>query len=101
MSPVQTRYKNKKFVKERIELDGHSYENCTFEGCLIVLEKGEAEIKGCTFNHCRLMLLGQALRLPKFSALHRRQTAEGHKISPRPGFWKEKFTAESANARED
>ena len=28
MSPVQTRYKNKKFVKERIELDGHAYENC-------------------------------------------------------------------------
>ena len=69
MSPVQTRYKNKKFVKERIELDGHSYENCTFEGCLIVLEKGEAEIKGCTFNQCRLMLLEQALRIAKILQL--------------------------------
>ena len=40
MSPIQIRYKNKKFTKERIELDGHAYEHCDFEGCLIVLEKG-------------------------------------------------------------
>ena len=69
MSPIQTRYKNKKFIKERIELDGHAYENCVFEGCLIVLESGETEIKGCRFNHCRLMLLGRALRLAKILQL--------------------------------
>ncbi len=34
-----------------------------------MLEKGEAEIKGCTFNHCRLMLLGQALRIAKILQL--------------------------------
>ena len=65
MSQFITRYKNKKFVKERIELDGHAYENCEFESCMIVLEKGETEIKGCKFNHCRLVLLGQALRIAK------------------------------------
>ena len=65
MSPIQTRYKNKNFVKERVELDGNAYENCEFEGCLVVLERGETEIKGCTFNQCRLMLLGQALRIAK------------------------------------
>ena len=69
MSPIQTRYKNKKFVKERVELDGQAYENCEFEGCLIVLEKGETEIKGCTFNNCRLMLHGQALRIAKLLQL--------------------------------
>ena len=69
MSPIQTRYKNKKFVKERVELDGHAYENCEFEGCLIVLERGETEIKGSTFNHCRLMLLGQALHIAKILQL--------------------------------
>ena len=63
MSSFITRYKNKKFVKERIELDGHAYENCEFEGCMIVLEKGETEIQGCKFNRCRLVLLGQALRI--------------------------------------
>ena len=69
MSPIQTRYKNKKFVKERVELDGHGYENCKFEGCLIVLERGETEIEGSTFNHCRLMLLGQVLHIAKILQL--------------------------------
>ena len=65
MSPIQIRYKNKNFTKERIELDGHAYEHCDFEGCLIVLEKGETEIHACTFHDSRLMLLGQALRVAK------------------------------------
>jgi len=69
MSSFTTRYKNKKFVKERIELDGHAYENCEFEDCMIVLEKGETEIKGCKFNRCRLVLLGQALRIAKVLSL--------------------------------
>ncbi|MGB9700003.1 MAG: hypothetical protein ACPL5I_11505 [Thermodesulfobacteriota bacterium] len=65
MSTVFTRYKNKKFVKDRVELDGHAYENCTFVECLIVLEKGETEIKNCVFERSRLMLRGQALQIAK------------------------------------
>jgi len=65
LSTFQTRYKNKKFIKERVELDGHSYQHCIFEGCLIVLERGETEIENCTFKNCRLMLYGQALRIAK------------------------------------
>ena len=65
MSAFQTKYKNKKFVKERVELDGHSYEHCDFEGCLLVLERGETEIENCTFKDCRLMLVGHALRIAK------------------------------------
>jgi len=65
LSTFQTRYKNKKFIKEKVELDGHSYQHCIFEGCLIVLERGETEIENCTFKNCRLMLYGQALRIAK------------------------------------
>jgi hypothetical protein len=65
MSTVFTRYKNKTFIKERIELDGHAYEHCTFEGCLIVLARGETELHGCVFNNCKLMLLGSALQIAK------------------------------------
>ena len=65
MSTFRVKFKNKKFVKERVELDGHSYEHCDFVGCLIVLEKGETEIVGGTFKDCRLMLVGQALRIAK------------------------------------
>jgi len=65
MSAISVRYKNKKFTQERIALDGHAYDHCTFEGCLITLEKGETEIQGCIFNGCKLMLVGQALRIAK------------------------------------
>jgi hypothetical protein len=65
MSTVFTRYKNKTFTKERIELDGHAYEHCTFAGCLIVLAKGETELQSCIFNDCKLMLLGPALQIAK------------------------------------
>lgn len=65
MNPVFTRYKNKKFIKERIELDGQAFENCTFVECLIVLERGETEIKNCVFERSRLMLKGQALQIAK------------------------------------
>jgi hypothetical protein len=69
VSPVRVRYRNKKFIKERVELDGHGFENCEFEDCLIVLERGETEIKGCTFTRCRLLLRGQALHLAKILQL--------------------------------
>ncbi|MGQ9694664.1 MAG: hypothetical protein ACUVWV_07955 [Thermodesulfobacteriota bacterium] len=65
MNTVFTRYKNKKFIKERVELDGKAFENCTFGECLIVLEKGETEIKNCVFERSRLMLRGQALQIAK------------------------------------
>lgn len=65
MSRVFTRYKNKKFTKERVELDGQAFENCTFVECLLVLEKGETEIKNCVFERSRLMLRGQALQIAK------------------------------------
>ncbi len=65
MNPIQTRYRNKKFVKERIHLDGHAYENCEFGECLIVLEKGETEIQGCQFKKCQILLIGQALQIAK------------------------------------
>jgi hypothetical protein len=65
MSGIVTRYKNKKFIKERVEVDSHGYDHCTFVECFIVLEKGETEIKDCVFQKSRLVLLGQALQIAK------------------------------------
>jgi hypothetical protein len=65
MSPITRKYKNKKFMKERIQLDGSAYENCEFHECLIVLERGETEIKGCQAHQCKLLLLGPALQIAK------------------------------------
>jgi len=102
VSTFQTKYKNKKFVKERVELDGHSYERCDFTGCLIVLERGETEIENCTFKDCRLMLLGQALRIAKIL-----QTFIGEKPLrvmdfAEPGIFGQKdLTAENAEDAEE
>lgn len=93
MNPVFTRYKNKKFIKERIELDGQAFENCTFVECLIVLERGETEIKNCVFERSRLMLRGQALQIAKIL-----QNFIGHKPLKvldfaEPGIFKKQFSA--------
>ncbi len=102
MNPVFTRYKNKKFIKERIELDGQAFENCTFVECLIVLERGETEIKNCVFERSRLMLRGQALQIAKIL-----QNFIGHKPLKvldfaEPGIFGEKFsTAENAERAEE
>ena len=102
MSTVFTRYKNKTFTKERIELDGHAYEHCTFEGCLVVLARGETELHGCIFNNCKLMLLGQALQIAKIL-----QNFIGNKPLKvldfaEPGIFRKKraFTAEDAENAE-
>jgi len=65
VSSIQTRYKNKKFVRERIQLDGNAYENCEFQECLIVLEKGETEIKSCRVHKCQFLLLEPALQIAR------------------------------------
>jgi hypothetical protein len=65
MNPIPTRYKNKKFVKERIRLDGQAYENCEFHECMIVIEKGETVVKDCRAHKCQLLLLGPALQIAK------------------------------------
>jgi hypothetical protein len=56
----KVRYKNAKGSNEKIELDGKSFIHCEFESCLILLEKGETEISGCSFKNCKLMLKGNA-----------------------------------------
>jgi hypothetical protein len=60
MGDYKVRYKNAKFSNEKVELDGKSFTHCEFESCIIVLERGETEISGCSFKKCKLMLKGNA-----------------------------------------
>jgi hypothetical protein len=102
MSGIVTRYKNKKFVKERVELDGHAYDNCTFVECLIVLEKGETEIKNCVFQKSRLMLLGQALQIAKIlqNFIGKKPLQVLDFAEPRIFGEQKKFTTENAEGAE-
>lgn len=42
------------FMDHRVEMDGDRFERCTFDGCVVVLEKHEAaHVRNCHFNDCR------------------------------------------------
>ena len=58
-------YQNKVFQKEIVELDNHSFNKCTFRECIIVLRKGETELKSCHFENCKLLLKDNALTIAK------------------------------------
>jgi hypothetical protein len=59
----KTNYKNKTFQKEVVELDNNSFENCEFKECMIILRKGETELKSCRFVGCKLILKDNALNI--------------------------------------
>jgi hypothetical protein len=69
MDGYKVRHRNAKFSNQKIELDGKSFIHCEFENCIIVLEKGETEIPGCTFKNCKLMLKGNAYNVGKIIKL--------------------------------
>lgn len=69
MGDYTVRYKNSKFSHQKIEVDGKSYNNCEFENCIIVLEKGETDLSGCKFKDCKLMLRGNAYTIGKIIRL--------------------------------
>jgi hypothetical protein len=74
MENYKVRYKNSRFSKERIQLDGKAFIHCEFENCLIILEKGETEISGCTFKNCKLILQGNAYTVGKIIKLFTRES---------------------------
>lgn len=69
MQEYKVRYKNTKFSNEKVELDGKSFIYCDFENCIIILERGEAEVSGCSFKNCKLMLRGNAYTVGKIIKL--------------------------------
>src|SRR4030066_2480855 len=69
MKANKVRYKNAKFSNEKIELDTKSFIHCEFENCIIILERGETEISGCSFKNCKLMLRGNAYTIGKIIKL--------------------------------
>jgi hypothetical protein len=74
MDGYKVRYKNAKFSNQRIDLDGKSFNHCEFENCIIVLERGETEIPGCTFKNCKLLLKGNAYIVGKIIKLFTRES---------------------------
>lgn len=69
MEGFKVRYKNSKFSNEKVELDGKSFVHCEFENCIIILERGETEVSGCSFKNCKLVLKGNAYTVGKIIKL--------------------------------
>jgi hypothetical protein len=69
MENYTVRYKNSKFSNEKVELDRKSLIHCEFENCIIILERGETEVSGCSFKNCKLMLKGNANTVGKIIKL--------------------------------
>jgi hypothetical protein len=69
MDDYKVRYRNAKFSNEKIELDRKTFIHCEFENCIIILEKGETEVSGCSFKNCKLMLKGNAYTVGKIIKL--------------------------------
>lgn len=65
MEGYQTRYRSANFSNQKIELDGKSFIHCDFQNCLIILERGETELSGCSFKNCKLLLKGNAYTIGK------------------------------------
>jgi hypothetical protein len=69
MEGFKIQYKNATFPKEKIELDGKSFNHCTFKNCIIVLERGETNISNCRVENCKLVLRGNAYTVGKIIKL--------------------------------
>ena len=69
MEGYKVRYKNSTFFGQRIERDGKYFDRCHFKDCIIVLEKGETDIRGGSFQNCKLLLKGNAYRVGKIITL--------------------------------
>jgi len=73
MDEYSVQYNNSDFSKQRVELDGKYFNHCQFKDCIIILEKGETSLNGCTFENCKLMLRGNAYTIGKIIKLFTRQ----------------------------
>jgi len=69
MEGYRTQYKNSVFSGQKLELDGKYFNHCKFKDCIIVLEKGETNIAGCSFENCKLLLKGNAYTVGKIIKL--------------------------------
>lgn len=62
-------YKNSRFKREKLDVDGKTFTRCEFEDCIIIVETGDTDLSGCRFKNCKLMLRGNAFKIGKLIEL--------------------------------
>lgn len=53
------------YKNEDIYLDLHSWFDCKFHSCNIIIERGDFDVVNCTFENCRLTAKGNAVAILK------------------------------------
>ena len=61
--------RNQTFNNEDVYLDGHSWFNCKFDKCNIIIERGEFDLVQCSFDSCKLTAKGNAIAILKVAKL--------------------------------
>ena len=51
-------YSNQSFENETVELDGNSFENCSFRDVLFIFAGGDLQMKDCAMDRFRFQLGG-------------------------------------------
>ncbi len=62
---------NRRFSKQTIYLDGHTYTNCVFEDCVLVTNTGDFRIRSCTLDDCTVQFIREAQYGPNGSRITR------------------------------
>ena len=60
---------NRVYKNDLIDLDGYTFRNCAFIGCLLKTSKGNFQIISCHFDSCRVYFSGNSLKAVKLSSL--------------------------------
>jgi hypothetical protein len=56
-----------RFTGARVEIDGQSFENCTFDRCAVIFKAtAPSQFNGCTLNACSFGFEGPAAMTLKF-----------------------------------
>jgi len=69
MAQTLNKYRDVRFQEETVERDGTSLDGCTFENCLVMVDKGETVLDNCSLKGCRFMLRGNAYTIGKIISL--------------------------------
>ena len=61
--------RNQSYADQDVYFDRHSWSNCNFSDCNIIIETGEFDVMQCSFKNCRITAKGNALAILKIVKL--------------------------------
>src|SRR5205823_7731250 len=60
---------NRVYKNVDLSLDGYTFQNCAFIGCILRANKGNFHVIACHFSSCTVLFTGNALKIVRLSSL--------------------------------